>query len=51
MFNTMIWVTIAIFAFMIAGVAYDEIINESEEYADYIIVNGITYVAVSDEED
>lgn len=51
MFNTFFCIFIVFAACMIASVAFAELTNEDEEYVDYIIVNGITYVAIEDEED
>lgn len=50
MFNTMIWVTIVIVGCLIASVAFEELTSEDEEVAEYVIVNGVTYVAVDEEE-
>ncbi len=50
MFNTLFCAFIVVMVCMLASVAYAELTNEDEEYADYIIVNGITYVAVEDKE-
>lgn len=51
MFDTLFCVFVVFVVLMLASVAYAELTKEDEAYADYIIVNGITYVAIEDEED
>ena len=51
MFNTLFCAFIVIVVCMLASVAYAELTNEDEEYEDYIIVNGVTYVVIDEEED
>lgn len=50
MFNTMIWFTIVFLACLIASVAFEVLTNEDEEIAEYITVNGVTYVVIDEGE-